>query len=105
MLAEHGLSGILAFGFLAALPVQAIRRAGASRAVSVTFLVWAVAQMFYANFRVSAVAVAFAFAFLRIDMPSRDPDPPEAVPFAGVARATRPTADLDEAVPQSLRAP
>ncbi len=74
MLSEHGVSGIVAGVFLLMLPVQAFRRAGPSRAITVTFLTWAIAQMFYANFRVSAVAVAFAFAFIRIDLTSREPD-------------------------------
>lgn len=73
MLSEHGISGIVATVFLAMLPFQAYRRAGPSRAITVTFLVWAVAQMFYANFRVSAVAVAFAFAFIRVDLEPNDP--------------------------------
>ena len=71
MLSEHGIGGLVAIGFLAWLPVQAVRRAGRSRPITVAFMTWAIAQMFYANFRVSAVAVAFAFAFLRIDLPAR----------------------------------
>lgn len=59
MLSEHGIAGIVAAVFLATLPIQAWRRSKKSRAITATFLVWAIAQMFYANFHVSAVAVIF----------------------------------------------
>jgi hypothetical protein len=67
MLSEHGIPGLLAIVVMATLPLQAIRRSSASRPLTIAFLVWAIAQLFYANFRVSAVAVVFAFAFLRIE--------------------------------------
>ena len=45
---------------------QVVRRAGRSLSVSITFLTWAAAQMFYANLRVVAVPIAFGLAFVRI---------------------------------------
>jgi hypothetical protein len=89
MLSEHGVSGIVAAVILATLPIQAYRRAGPSRAVTITFLVWAVAQMFYANFRVSAVAVAFAFAFVQVDMVPRARDGSPLVPEPEVTAPLR----------------
>ncbi|WP_421121289.1 O-antigen ligase family protein [Aquihabitans daechungensis] len=100
MLSEHGISGIVATVFLAMLPIQAFRRAGRSRSVAVAFVVWAIAQMFYANFRVSAVAVAFAFAFIQVDLrrPGRnreDPPAQTAVPAAADATAGAATDQAD----------
>lgn len=73
MLSEHGIPGLVAIGVLASLAVAAVTRAGRSRAFAVTFLTWAVAQMFYANIRVVAVAIAFGFAFIRVGPPEEEP--------------------------------
>jgi O-antigen ligase len=75
MLSEHGLVGLGALSVFLALALQALRRSGPSRSTSVTFMVWAIAQMFYANMRVVAVGLAFSFSFLRVE-PLPDPDPP-----------------------------
>jgi len=66
MLAEHGLPGLLDIGVVILLASQAIRRSGQSLPITVTFMTWAVAQMFYANLRVVAIPIAFGFAFARI---------------------------------------
>jgi hypothetical protein len=72
MLGEHGIAGAISIVLLVYLVIQAIKRAGPSRPFTITMLTWAVAQMFYANFRVAGIAFAFAFAFLRI-IPDDDP--------------------------------
>lgn len=76
MLGEHGIAGAVSILLVISLVVQAWKRAGPSRPVTVTFLTWAIAQMFYANFRVAGIAFAFAFAFLRILPEDDDPDAP-----------------------------
>ncbi|MCU1370366.1 MAG: Lipid core-O-antigen ligase-like enyme [Ilumatobacteraceae bacterium] len=76
MLGEHGLAGAIAILLIISLVVQAWRRAGPSRPITVTFLTWAIAQMFYANFRVVGIAWAFAFAFIKILPADIDPDAP-----------------------------
>jgi O-antigen ligase len=66
MLGEHGMPGLLSVVLVVWLAVLAVQRAGPSRPVTVAMLGWAIAQMFYANFRVVGIAFAFAFAFARI---------------------------------------
>jgi hypothetical protein len=73
MLGEHGVAGLIAIGLLITLVVQALKRAGPSLPLTITFLTWAIAQMFYANFRVVGIAFAFAFAFVRVLPEDRDP--------------------------------
>lgn len=73
MPAEHGLAGVAAIAVMIALGVQALKRAGPSISLTLTMLLWSIAQMFYANLRVAAVPFAFAFAFIRV----RAPDPPD----------------------------
>lgn len=70
-LSEHGLVGVVALGFLVAITLQAFRRQGPDRVLAVTLLLWAMAQMAYANLRVVAVPLAFALAFVRV---GDDPD-------------------------------
>ena len=60
MLSEHGLSGLLDIGMIILLVSQAVRRAGRSLPITITFMTWAVAQMFYANLRVVAIPIALA---------------------------------------------
>ncbi|MEZ5138955.1 MAG: O-antigen ligase family protein [Acidimicrobiales bacterium] len=74
MLGEHGLPGLLGVLLLVYLAALAVARAGPSRPITIAFLGWAIAQMFYANFRVVGIAFAFAFAFAKIAAP-----PPPAV--------------------------
>lgn len=74
MPAEHGVAGIAAIGLMILLTWQAIRRAGPSRSIAVTFLAWSIAQMAYANLRIAAIPFAFGLAFLRV----RDADDEEA---------------------------
>jgi len=107
MLSEHGISGIVAAVILATLPIQAWRRAGPSRSISITFMVWAIAQMFYANFRVSAVAVVFALSFLRIDLGPRAPgddglQPPEVTPRVTAPARRQPEAPSDQVFARPL---
>jgi len=66
MLAEHGIPGLIDIAVIALLASQAIRRSGPSLPITITFMTWAVAQMFYANLRVVAIPIAFGFAFVRI---------------------------------------
>lgn len=91
MPAEHGISGVLSIGILAAMAWQAWARAGSSRYLTASLLVWSIAQMFYANMRVGAIPLAFAFAFLRVQPRGPDPEVPrgevDAVP--GVASVAR----------------
>lgn len=69
MLGEHGLPGLLAIALVIQLIYLGWVRAGPTRPVTAMMLSWAVAQMFYANFRVVGIAFAFAFAFVHIDDP------------------------------------
>lgn len=80
MPAEHGIAGVIAIGLMVALSVQALRRAGPSLPLTITMLLWALAQMVYANLRIAAVPVVFAFAFLRVRSPDDlgDEPPPDA---------------------------
>ncbi|HRW36553.1 MAG: O-antigen ligase family protein [Acidimicrobiales bacterium] len=66
MLSEHGAVGIVSLVILLSLAWGAIVRATNDRYLAVTFLVWSMAQMFYANIRIVAVAFAFAVAFIRV---------------------------------------
>ncbi|HWJ63296.1 MAG TPA: O-antigen ligase family protein [Acidimicrobiales bacterium] len=75
MLAEHGAAGIISMVFLGLLAWQAFRRAGESLPLTLVMLLWAAAQMVYANLRIAAVPFAFAFAFIQIR--TRDPEPVE----------------------------
>ena len=80
MLGEHGIPGAIAILLVISLVIQAWKRAGPSRPITVTFLTWAIAQMFYANFRVVGIAWAFAFAFLLFLPEDGVPDDPELGP-------------------------
>lgn len=93
MLGEHGIPGLLSVALIIWLAFLAVQRAGPSRPVTVAMLSWAIAQMFYANFRVVGIAFAFAFAFVRIiDDPPPDLDyDPEAQ--ARALRHQRPSRD------------
>jgi hypothetical protein len=64
---------------MASLTFDALRRAGPSRGITIVFLTWAIAQMFYANIRVVAIAIIFAFAFLLIGGPNEDQHPAPAI--------------------------
>lgn len=96
MLAEHGLSGLAAIIVMGVLARQAMRRAGPSMGLTVTMILWSVAQMAYANLRVAAVPFAFAFGFLPVrddaDLgpPTRRADDPEPLGSGWVAEDTRP---------------
>lgn len=94
MLSEHGIPGLAAIVVLVSLAISATIRAGRNRPLAVTFLTFAIAQMFYANIRVVAVAFAFAFAFLRVgppEEPDAETDEPVAQPLSA-AEGIRPTA-------------
>jgi len=67
MLSEHGLVGLGSMVVFATIVVQAVRRSGPSMSICITFLAWAVAQMFYANMRVVAIPIAFGLAFVRVE--------------------------------------
>ncbi|HWJ97224.1 MAG TPA: O-antigen ligase family protein [Acidimicrobiales bacterium] len=73
MIAEHGSVGLAAMAILLLLAFHAIRRAGPSLAFTVVMLLWAIAQMVYANMRIAAVPFAFALAFIQIRDPNDDP--------------------------------
>lgn len=93
MMSEHGAVGILSIVILLSLAWSAVVRAGPSRFLTVGFIVWSIAQMFYANIRIVAVAFAFAVAFIRVadetmGAPEDDPDPPPTQGFAS-RRAAR----------------
>lgn len=87
MLAEHGTVGLVAMVMLVLLALQALRRAGPSLAVTVVMLLWAIAQMVYANLRIAAVPFAFAFAFLQIRDPDDEPEPEPVDPALDPALA------------------
>lgn len=80
-LSEHGVIGAAAIAVLMVLAFRVLTRSGADRAVAITFMLWALAQMVYANLRIVAVPLAFAFAFMRIGAPEpvdgADGDGPE----------------------------
>ncbi len=89
MMSEHGSIGVLSIVILLSMAWTAVVRGGPSRFLSVSFVVWALAQMFYANVRVVAVAFAFGLAFVRVvdeepppPEPDPDPDPHQKVPGA-----------------------
>ncbi|MGI8940243.1 MAG: O-antigen ligase family protein [Iamia sp.] len=84
-LGEHGLAGVAALGVLGTLAFGALTRKGADRALAVTFLLWALSQMIYANFRIVAVPLAFAFAFMRVG-PADDDEDDEPAPLTEAAR-------------------
>lgn len=66
LLAEHGMFGVAAIIVLAVIAGRSVRRTPPGyRSYCLALLVWAFAQMGYANLRISAVAFAFAFAGLR----------------------------------------
>ena len=69
-----------------AIGVRLIARRGIDRALPATLIVWAFAQMAYANLRISAVPIAFALAALRIGDPPES-DEPSPGPTASVDRA------------------
>jgi hypothetical protein len=77
VLAEHGIAGITSIVLMAMMVMQAIRRAGPSLGLTVSFVAWAVAQMFYANLRIAAVPFAFAFAFVQVRESLEPDEPPE----------------------------
>lgn len=79
-LGEHGIPGIIALALLITLIWHAYQRRGPGRHFAVAWMAWAVAQMFYANLRISAVPVAFALAFLRFN----DRSPPEVAESPGL---------------------
>ncbi|WP_426575006.1 O-antigen ligase family protein [Aquihabitans sp. McL0605] len=66
MLGEHGVPGLVAIALIVYLVYLALKRAGPTLPITVAFLTWAIAQMFYANFRVVGIAFAFGFAFVHI---------------------------------------
>lgn len=66
MLGEHGIPGVASLVVLAVLAWNAYRRKGAGREFAVALLAWSIAQMFYANLRITAVPFAFGLAFLRV---------------------------------------
>ncbi|MCB1040838.1 MAG: O-antigen ligase family protein [Acidimicrobiales bacterium] len=99
MPAEHGIPGVVAIGVMSVLALQALRRAGPSFGISLSMLLWAIAQMFYANLRVVAVPFAFAFAFLYI----RDPDDPSDEADVAAAPSRGPPRPADRRLGQ--RAP
>lgn len=76
MLAEHGLAGVTAILLMISLARQAMRRAGPSIGLTVTMLMWSIAQMTYANLRVAAVPFAFALAFCLVRENPNEPTPP-----------------------------
>lgn len=78
MMSEHGAIGILSMAILFSLAWSAVVRAGSSRFLALSFIVWSIAQMFYANIRIVAVAFAFAVAFIRV----ADDAPPEGEALA-----------------------
>lgn len=88
MLGEHGIPGIISLGVLVVLTTRAYRRTGAGRAFGVTLLAWAVAQMFYANLRITAVPIAFGLAFLRISEPRAESAPDDSGEPDDSGRAT-----------------
>ncbi len=92
MLGEHGAAGLTAIVVLASLAWTAMVRGGRDRFLAVSFIVWAIAQMFYANIRVVAVAFAFGFAFVRVVPDPRDPEPDDqrSVIRPAPARPARP---------------
>lgn len=77
MLGEHGIPGVLAIAALLALVVRAFARLGPGRGFAVAFLAWTIAQMFYANLRVTAVPFAFGMAFLRLTSNDDGSEPEE----------------------------
>ncbi len=85
MLGEHGVPGVIALVVLATLAMNAFRARGPGWEFSVAFLVWAIAQMFYANLRITAVPFAFGLAFLRLTSATApsDDDDPAAAPIGG----------------------
>lgn len=78
VLAEHGLAGVVTIVLMAMMVLHALKRAGPSLGLTVCFLTWAVAQMFYANLRIAAVPFAFAFAFVRVRGGPEPGEPEEA---------------------------
>ncbi len=66
VLAEHGMAGVATIVLMAMMVAAALRRAGPSLGLTVSFLTWSIAQMFYANLRIAAVPFAFAFAFVQV---------------------------------------
>ena len=76
VLAEHGSAGVATIVLMGMLVLYALRRAGPSLGMTVCFVTWAVAQMFYANLRIAAVPFAFAFAFVQVrsDLEPLEPD-------------------------------
>jgi hypothetical protein len=84
VLAEHGTAGVATIVLMAMMVLHALRRAGPSLGLTVAFITWAVAQMFYANLRIAAVPFAFAFAFVRVreSLEPDDPLPDQDAPLA-----------------------
>ncbi|MBX3284358.1 MAG: O-antigen ligase family protein [Acidimicrobiales bacterium] len=76
VLAEHGLAGVATIVLMGMMILHGFRRAGPSLGLTVCFVTWAIAQMFYANLRIAAVPFAFAFAFVRVRS-EPDPAPPD----------------------------
>lgn len=85
VLAEHGVAGIVSITLMAMMVLQALRRAGPSLGLTVSFIAWAVAQMFYANLRIAAVPFAFAFAFVQVRDSLGSDEPPDEPAEAAVA--------------------
>lgn len=86
MMGEHGIPGLLAIAVMALLAFHALRRAGPGRGFAIAFLAWTIAQMFYANLRITAVPFAFGMAFLRL---TEEVEPEEQHPSAPDDRAAR----------------
>lgn len=82
-LGEHGLIGGVAIAIVIVLAFGAITRRSPDRALAVTFALWALAQMAYANLRVVAVPIAFGFAFIRVGPPDPDATTDREAPGAG----------------------
>ena len=80
MLGEHGIPGVAALVVLAVLASKAYLRKGAGRAFGFAFLAWAIAQMFYANLRITAVPFAFGLAFLRMTDRGDDEEGDDGIP-------------------------
>ena len=59
-------------GLILVVAARLVTRRGADRGLAAVLVIWALAQMAYANLRIVAVPLAFGFAALRIG-----PAPPE----------------------------
>ncbi|MCB1038290.1 MAG: O-antigen ligase family protein [Acidimicrobiales bacterium] len=102
MMSEHGTVGVASMVVLLSLAWAAIARADQDRFLPVAFIIWALAQMFYANIRIVAVAFAFGLAFVQVireDDPEVDPatPAPPGSPVIAPAHRAGPTGDPSSA--------